>query len=82
MAVRLDKRHERFAHGHEVIVYPAWSLASDDLSDMIDNGEPAIVDENTGSGFLAVRFLGSDDVVSVHHTTVSDPYGEPCGCRS
>lgn len=82
MAVTLRKRHEIFKHGHEVIVYPAWTFATDDLSDMIDNGEPAIVDENMGNGTLAVRFLGSDDVVSVDYNTCSDPYGTPCGCRS
>ena len=81
MAVSLVKRHEIFAHGQEVIVYPAWSLASDDLSDMIDNGEPAMIEENLWNGKIAVRYLGSDDVITVDVATVSDPYGEPCRCR-
>lgn len=45
--------------------------------------EEVIIDEMIGNGeTVAVRYVGSDDVVPVDADNLGAAFGEPCGCRS
>ena len=85
MAVNLLKIHEHYTHGQHAMYYPQWlkDEYNDDVDQLVDWGEEIMIEEVIDPReSVAIRYLNSDAVFTVHPDRLSSPFGAPCACRT